>query len=57
MEGVIEGVIGRLEFYQSTQFACDENAEALVHLRAALDACHRRTAARVERGVEGTNVV
>jgi hypothetical protein len=55
VENVIDAAIGRLEYYQASQFACPENADALDHLYGALAACHRRTAAREDQGVEGTH--
>ena len=54
-EDVIEAVIRRLEFFQSGQFACAENADALSMLEVALKALHSRTHKRQERGVEGLN--
>lgn len=57
VEGVIEAAMGRLEFYQMSPFACDENAEAIMALGAALEALNRRTADREERGVEGTHAL
>ena len=57
VEGVIAAAIDRLQFYQSTQFACDENATAILKLQEALDACQARTVSREERGVEGTHEV
>jgi hypothetical protein len=55
VETVIAAAIQRIEHYQEGQFACDENAKALMHLRLALEACHRRTARRTSQGVEGTH--
>lgn len=49
-------IIDRLEHFQSGRFACEENADALLHARATLNALKRRTARRVEQGVEGTNL-
>lgn len=54
IEDVIKAGIGRLEYYQASKFACQENADALEHLGKALDRLHDRTRAREERGVEGT---
>ena len=48
-------VIDRLEGFQSGPFACDENAAALHHVRAALSRLEDRTRARAVRGVEGTH--
>jgi hypothetical protein len=56
-EGVIQSAIGRLEFYQASKFASSYNAEALTHLRLALEALERRTTDREKRAVEGTHQV
>lgn len=55
VEGVIQAALDRLEFYQASEFACVENAEAIFFLKEALDSCSARTAAREARGVEGTH--
>jgi hypothetical protein len=55
VEDVIAIAIDRINYYQASRFACDENAEALEHLGAALAALDRRTADREARGVEGTH--
>lgn len=57
VETVIEAAKQRLEYYQTTRFACTENAEMIGHLEAALEAAHDRTRRREERGVEGTSEV
>ncbi len=57
VEGVIAAAIGRLEFYQATDFACVENARALSQLEQALDALTNRTEERERREVEGTHQV
>lgn len=49
--------IDRLEGFQSSEYACEENEEALYHFRKGLEALHRRTAKRIDRGVEGTNQI
>lgn len=54
-EALLAVVIDRLEGFQSGPFACDENARALNHALAALGELQKRTARRVESGVEGTN--
>lgn len=54
VEDVITAAIGRIEHYQSTQFACDENARALRHLIEARASLRERTASREQQGVEGT---
>lgn len=55
VEGVVQAAIGRLQFYQSSKFACRENAIALTHLETALLWLGKRTADREERAVEGTH--
>lgn len=55
VEDVIAAAIDRLEHYQDSPFSCEENAEALAHLAAALRPLHRRTADRELRNVEGTH--
>lgn len=57
VEDVIGAAADRIEYYQGSRFACDDNAEALQHLRLALAALNRRTAAREARQVEGTHDV
>jgi len=54
VEGVIAAAIGRLEFYNSTEFRCRENSLAITKLEEALHWLQHRTAAREARGVEGT---
>jgi len=51
---VLEAVVNRLAFFQSSHFACSENAEAIEGINHALGALDRRTADRTNRGVEGT---
>ena len=55
VEDVIAAALGRLNAYQRSAFRCEENAEAIGHLRAALAALERRTARREAAGVEGTH--
>ena len=55
VETILAVVASRIEFYNSAGFKCDENDEALSHIYAALEALKRRTARRVEAGVEGTH--
>ena len=57
VEDVIEAAIGRIEFYQGSQFHCVENAVALGHLKAAAEVLAERTRERERRGVEGTHKV
>lgn len=56
-EDLIGMVICRLNYFQESSFVCDENAEAIMHLEAALQALRKRTLAREARNVEGTHEV
>lgn len=47
----------RLKFFQSSQFAHDDNAEAMTHIQRALGALERRAKERAARGVLGSNTV
>lgn len=55
VEDIIAAVIGRLEFYQASAFACQENAEALDALYIAAQRLDDRTRDREARAVEGTH--
>jgi hypothetical protein len=55
VEGVIRAALGRIQFYQSTKFACRENALAITKLEEALHWLNHRTADREARLVEGTH--
>ena len=57
VEDVLLGVINRMEFYQGSKFACDENEEALRHLRDAHTSMMNRREDRVDRGVQGRHEV
>ncbi|HEY5866308.1 MAG TPA: hypothetical protein VI542_12315 [Candidatus Tectomicrobia bacterium] len=57
VETVIQAVIGRIKFYQASQFACDENAGALVALERAAEWLDSRTKERTARQVEGTHAL
>lgn len=54
MEEVLESNCQRLRFFQSGKFACQENADALLHIEAAIRRLNDRTRERQSRGVEGT---
>lgn len=47
----------RLRGFQSSPYACQENADALVAIEMAQQRLHDRTRKRVARGVEGTHTV
>ena len=59
VEDVIQAVIRRIEFYQSSQFRCDENADAdaLGFLQEAARRLDDRTKDRESRLVEGTHQI
>jgi|1185.fasta_scaffold407562_1 hypothetical protein len=56
-EVLLAVLIDRLEGFQSSKWACEENARALSNVREALADLESRTKARQERGVEGTHTV
>lgn len=55
VEDVLGACLGRLEFYQASEFACDENADAIAHIFDALTRLNERTVRRTAAGVEGTH--
>ena len=57
VEDVIQAVIGRIEFYQSSRFRCQENADALSCLYEAAMHLDDRTKNREQRLVEGTHAI
>lgn len=57
VEDVIDVCKRRLEVYQQSDFACEENAAAISHLESALGVLLDRRKARRERGVEGKQEV
>lgn len=54
-ETLLAILIDRMEGFQSGQYACADNQDALDALRKAQEALQRRTKDRVARGVEGTH--
>lgn len=56
-EDLIHIVMARLEGFQSSEFRCRENACALTKLEESLMWLNRRTQKRIERGVEGKNII
>ena len=56
-EDLITMVITRLEHFQKSNFACRENALAIIKLEEALLWLRKRTMGREQRGIEGTNKV
>lgn len=57
VEGIINAAIDRIQYYQDSKFKCDENRDAITHLKAALNRLNDRTADREKRAVEGTHSV
>ena len=55
----VEDLLGlaheRLEFYENSSFACEENAQAIQHIKAAIKILLSRRKDRQARGVEGRN--
>jgi peptidyl-prolyl cis-trans isomerase B (cyclophilin B) len=56
IESLYALICHRLEAFQDGPYACAENQAALEHTQKALEALKTRTANRVAKGVEGTNV-
>lgn len=56
-EDLIAMVICRLEHFQTSEFACRENALAITKLEEAMLWLRKRTMGREARGVEGTHKV
>ena len=57
VETVIAAAIQRIDYYNAGPFWCRENSYAITYLKEALHWLNHRTAAREERGVEGTHNV
>lgn len=55
VEDVIKAALGRLEYYQRSPFACQENANAVESLKDALRFLEDRTRRREDRQAEGTH--
>lgn len=55
VETIIEAAVDRLRFYQTTEFACEENRQAIMSLDDALFVLNERTKNREARQVEGTH--
>lgn len=54
-EALLAILIDRMEGFQSGPYACEDNFNALGHLKAALAFLQNRTRERIARGVEGTH--
>jgi hypothetical protein len=57
LEALVDAVIARLQAFQKTRFACDENEEALDFLIKANKALTARRNKRFKRGVLNKHVV
>jgi len=57
MECVLAIVAHRLKAFQNSKFACGENEHAIMCSNEALDVLNQRTRKRIERGIEGKDVV
>lgn len=57
VEEVLLACRTRLEFYQRSKFASEYNERAIASIDAALADLDARTQERLDRGVEGRNVV
>jgi hypothetical protein len=57
VEGLVQTAFDRLNFYQHSKFACEENQQAMDDLQSALEHLQARTDAREARGVEGTHTL
>lgn len=55
-ESLLAIVEDRLSCFQAGPFACTENADALSHVRIAMQILQNRTRERMSRGVEGRSV-
>lgn len=55
-EDLINMVLCRLQHFQESEFKCEENANAIIYLKSALDELRKRTNKRESRGVEGTHI-
>lgn len=54
-EALLAVLEDRLVGFQNGPYATADNAEALEHIRGAMECLHRRTKERLARGVEGTH--
>lgn len=55
-EDLINMVLCRLQHFQESEFKCEENTNAIIYLKSALDELRKRTNKRESRGVEGTHI-
>lgn len=50
-------VITRLESFQQSEYACEENEQAIVSIKNAVHALRARTERRAAAGIEGTSAL
>lgn len=55
VETVLAAALQRLEHYQASPFACQENEDAIEYVRLALGVLDERTQRRTQGGIEGTH--
>lgn len=55
VEGVLKAALDRVQYYQTTWFACPANDLIIRNIQTALACCDLRTRDREKRGVEGTH--
>ncbi len=56
-EDLLTMVMHRLQWFQTGEYACQANEDAIGHIQRALHALGLRTLERQERGVEGTSTL
>lgn len=56
-EDLIKMILIRLENFQKSEYACEENAKAIEYLNKTLEIMESRTKNREARGVEGTSQI
>jgi hypothetical protein len=56
VEDIMSAALDRLQFFQTSKFACSENDHAISMIKAALHFLEQRDRAREDRGVEGKNI-
>ena len=56
-EDLVLMIITRLESFQNSDYACEENQKAIDYFMKGIDALRERTNKRISRGVEGTSTI
>lgn len=52
---VLESCYNQLNYFQNSKYACEENVEALEHLRNCITSLEKRRSRRNQEGVLGTH--